>query len=40
VTGTGRFAGASGTFHLSGLASLTDPSDTQVLHGWISRSRS
>jgi len=34
--GTGRFAGGSGSFHVSGLASLDDFSDTQVLRGWIS----
>jgi hypothetical protein len=34
--GGGRFAGATGGFHVSGLASLTDPSDTQVLEGSIS----
>ena len=34
--GTGRFAGASGDFHVSGLASLDDFSDVQELEGAIS----
>lgn len=35
-SGTGRFAGVDGSFHLSGLASLVDFSDVQVLEGAIS----
>ena len=34
--GGGRLEGATGGFHVSGLASLTDSSDTQVLEGSIS----